>query len=92
MHKEIFTHLGQANTRENIVASVPYGRADFSFASPEPMKNWGGNAQDPSQFKNPWNENNQHSNLSQAYYHNYLACNSTSFYFIENFRALQVSN
>lgn len=52
------SHLRQANTRENKVASGPRGRADFSFTSPEPMANRGGNTQDPSQFKNPWNENN----------------------------------
>lgn len=50
MHKEVFSHLGQANTRENIVASGPHGGADFSFASPEPLTNQGGNTQDPSRF------------------------------------------
>lgn len=50
MHREAFSHLGQANTRENIVASGTRGGADFSFASPEPLTNQGGNAQDPSQF------------------------------------------
>lgn len=55
MHKKAFSHLGQANIRKNIVASDP--PADYSFASPEPMTNQGGNTQDPSWFKNPWNEN-----------------------------------
>lgn len=90
MHKEVFSHFGEANTRKALMVSGLCGRADFRLQlcsqqnREETLKVlWGLRIHGMKII--------QHSNLSQAYHHNYLAYNSTDFSFIEKLWAFQVS-